>query len=946
MFKSWDDAVLRIGLLASTALCWYDGSHLWEIGNMIVDRLSLALSFSNYFMAALLLFMAVIQPIPRWARLLIPLTLILMWGSLLYASEVNREQVGDVLTTDVHLFTDYAADLVRQGQNPYTYDMLDSFRVYRASQTYSTPLIDGDVTGGVSYPSLGFLLYVPFQALGLTTTLVFPLMILAMFLLLYAMAPPALRPLAVVPFLVNPEYTFYSLGGVNDIGWALLLCLMILVWKRFGWRAILFGLACAYKQQPWFLAPFLLVRIWYEAEGQPVRTRLERILQFGLIASGVFLIVNAPYMVANFNAWLGGVLRPLVDNMIVLGQGYSSLTLFGLVFFPHWFFSLFSYGLLIILLFLYARWYPRWPEVLWFIPAIVLWFGHRSLSSYWLYYLFPLLAAMLMRYREHLPIPAPEPQPASRLWLVPMLISGVAVVGAIGFSTATNPIQMTLVQPVLYGGTDTRVTVQVANHSSQTLRPRFSIESWTEQPFFWNVINGPPTLAPGQQATFTLATDYPPQIFNLSAGAEVIVNDASSYDLRAATFLPSTVIYPDRPPNGDYVYWTPNASTSVPFGWGFVGSAQTGQISLKMPGAAGDPDHAVRLSLTPVGNQPSDLALDTWLMLPEAPIQLWVNPPAQANQAPKFDTIYGIQLTVTTNAKRFYILFGDAADKLATGKLPTGEPYLMIHAPSGQWTQVSFNVAQVIAQLSVPLPDPEVRAVGGLQIPMQMVNFRYYLRASTPTQADFGPISEQNTGIALADHLIGETIQSPADVLVWRGDINLQVDNAEVARQYYQQAVTADPKSAAANYGLAAALVRLGRYRDALPYAQAALDNGYTFSTRVYVAMGNADLGLKRYADAQAAFAQALDHFGTDLTGYDSSFQAQIYSGLGQALLLQNRPEVAEGMFVKASQLNPLDLTTYQSLIDIYTTEGRCDAAAALNDQAARYGLTLASTTC
>ncbi|HVU12086.1 MAG TPA: tetratricopeptide repeat protein [Phototrophicaceae bacterium] len=942
MFKTWDDAILRIGLLTSVALCWFDGSRLWETGNMIVDHISLSLSFINYFLAAVLLFMAVIQPIPRWARLLIPLTLFVMVGSLTYTSYVNRQQVGDVLTTDVHLFTDYAADLVRQGQNPYAYDLLDSFRVYRASQTYSTPLIDGDVTGGVSYPSLGFLLYVPFQILGISTTLVFPVMLLATFMALYAMAPRALRPLAVVPFLVNSEYTYYSAGGVNDIGWALLLCLMILAWKRFGWRAILFGLACAYKQQPWFLAPFLLVRIWYEAEEQPVRARIKRILQFSLIASGVFLIVNTPYMVGNFNAWVTGVLRPVADNMIVLGQGYSSLTLFGIVFFPHWFFSLFSYGLLIILLALYARWYRRWPEALWIIPAIVLWFGHRSLSSYWYYYLFPLLAALLMRYREYLPRPAPEEQPASRLWLIPVLISAAAVVGAIGFSIVANPIQMTLVQPVIFGGTDTRVTVEVANHSDQTLTPRFSIESWTEQPFFWNVINGPSTLAPGQQAVFTLATSYPPQLFNLSVGAEVIVNDANSYDLRAAAFLPAAaVVYPDRPPNGDYVYWTPK--TNAPYGWGFVGNQQTGQISLKLPSAVGDPDHAVRLSLTPVGNQPSDLALDTWLMLPEAPIQLWVKPPAQSNQAPKFATLYGIQAIVTVNNQPFYILFGDSS---TSGKLPTGEPYLMIHAPSDQWTQVSFNVAQIIQQLGVPLPDPEIRMISGLQIPMRMVNFRFYLRASTPTQADFGPISVQDTGIALADYLIAETIQSPADLLTWRGDINLQAGNAEIARQYYQQAIDTDPTSAAANYGLATALLRLGRYSDALSGAQTALDNAYPYSARLYITMGNANLGLKRYTDAQAAFAHALDHFGTDPISYDSTFQAQIYSGLGQALLFQNRPEVAEGMFAQSNQLNPLDLTTYQALIEIYTTEGRCDAAAAIHNQAAHYGLTLASTTC
>jgi uncharacterized membrane protein len=39
---------------------------------------------------------------------------------------------------------------------------------------------------------------------------------------------------------------------------------MVLVWQRPTLRAVLFGLACAYRQQPWLVAPFLLICIWNE----------------------------------------------------------------------------------------------------------------------------------------------------------------------------------------------------------------------------------------------------------------------------------------------------------------------------------------------------------------------------------------------------------------------------------------------------------------------------------------------------------------------------------------------------------------------------------------------------------------------------------------------------------------------------------------------------------
>ncbi len=936
MFKTWEDAVLRVGLLASAALCWYSSSRLWEAGNMIVERGAVALAFIGYFLSALLLFMVVIQSIPRWARLLIPLAVILMWSSLMFVNGVNRDQAGHAFTTDVHLFSDYAASLVRHGENPYIHDLLDSYRVYRASALYSTPLIDGDIVGGVSYPSLAFLVYVPFQLLSINTALIYPLMLLATLLLLYGIAPPALRPLAVLPFLVNPNYLLYSLGGVNDIGWALLLCIMIAVWRRAGWRAIVFGLACAFKQQPWFLVPFLLVRLWYENNNQPLRLRLWELAKFGLIAGGVFLVLNAPYIAANFNAWLGGILRPLTENMIVLGQGYSSLSLFGIIFFPDWTFSFFTYGLLAVLIYLYARFYRQWTEALWILPAIVLWFGRRSLSSYWYYYLFPLAAALLIQYRRNLPAPIVEKQTASRLWLTPVIIGAVALIGTIGFAAIPNPIQIALVGPVLYSGINTRLTVQVENHSAQPLTPRFSVESWSEQPAFWDVLNGPSVVEAGEQSLFTLHTDYPLEIFNATAGAQVIVSDASSYGLRASTFLPAAaLIYPDHLPNTDYVYW--NAANDAPYGWGFVGNSQTGEIRLSnQPSAIDQPQRLLQMELTPSGNQPSELALDTWLMLPEAPITLWIKPPTQANQAPDFETLYGIQAVLTANGKRFYVLFGDAD---TTGTLPNGDPYRMVAAPADVWSQQTIRIPEIISLLNVPLPDPEIRAVSSLQIPMQMINFRLYVRSAQPLVAEFGTITMADDDLPLHDLLIEDTIQSPADLLLWRGDINLKAGNDALASQYYQQAVDADSTSGAAYFGLASAQIHLGNYADAQTAVQSALDHDYPFTARAYWTLGNAYLSLSQYQEAQTAFTSALDRLTRDLAAYDSTFQAAVYSGLGDALMLQDRPEVAEGMFARASQLNPFDLANYQALFSIYSDQARCAAAAVLVDQSARYAL-------
>ncbi|MEO8396369.1 MAG: tetratricopeptide repeat protein, partial [Chloroflexota bacterium] len=453
---------------------------------------------------------------------------------------------------------------------------------------------------------------------------------------------------------------------------------------------------------------------------------------------------------------------------------------------------------------------------------------------------------------------------------------------------------------------------------------------------FWDVLAGASVLQAGESGTFTLHTDDSPEVFNVSAGAQVIVNDANSYGLRASTFLPAAPLaYPDRIPNGDYVYW--NATNSAPYAWGFVGNPQNGLLRLhtQTPSAT-EPERVLQMQLTPTPGQTNELAVDTWLMLPDAPLTLWVNPPVSANQAPDFKTLYGIQIVLTANAKRFYILFGAQA---TSGTLPSGDIYTMIAAPAGSWSQQTIRLPEIIQALDIPLPDPEIRRIGSLQIPMHMANFRLYVRSNEPLLAEFGPIQSQPNTVTVQDALIDQTIQSPADLLLWRGDINLLAGNSETAHQYYQQALDANPKSGAANYRLATTLVALGQYAEAQMAVQAALDNGYRSTARAYWTLGNVYLGLKQFPEAQTAFATALDRLTSDLAPYNNSFQAEIYSGLGQALILQNRPEVAEGMFARASQLNPFDLANYQALFSIYAAQTRCTAAALLENQAARYEL-------
>ncbi len=902
---------------------------------MVIERSAFVLALISFFTAALLLFLAVLKHTPRRAHWLIALALVLMWASFLHIHLVNREQAGRVYITDVQMFSDYGAALTRMGENPYAFDMLDSYRIYRASKLYSTPLISGDVVGGFSYPALGFLLYLPVQALGIDTTLIYPAALLITLGILYLAAPRAIRPLAVVPFLVNPNYTLYSLGGVNDIVWALMLCLMILSWRRLWLAALIFGLACAYKQQPWFLAPFLLVKLWFESSGT-IRDRLMTVMRFALITAGVFALVNAYWFAQDPAAWINGVMRPLFERMVILGQGYSSLTLFGVIMLPQWAFTVFTYGSLALLLILYIRYFEHWREMLWIAPVVALWFGHRSLSSYWYFYLLPLVLALLMTWRREWNT-EPETEtapPQPHLWLTPIGIGGLALIVALIAAAAPNPITLERVGAVNIGGTETRITVRVTNGSDTPLTPRFSLQSWGEQPAFWEVLHGSAQVDPGASQTYTLFTTNTAETFNPAVGAQVIVSDAENYGRRASTFLhPAMLVYVDSIPNGGFLYW--NADGSAPYGWGLVGIP--GSVHLTQATTPDYTGRAVEFTIAPG----QSVALDTWLMLPEAPIRLWVNPPLGANQSPEFAMLYGVEIAFTQNGTRFLILFGTDA----SGTLADGTQFYGIPAPSDQWSEQTIQLPNIIAELGIDIPEPQIRAIGAVQFPMVMTNFRVYAQSNTAAAVSFGEITSVPGAASPALERIAASIAAPADLFRWRAEINLEAGNYAHAVEFFSAALALEPAVVESQFGLGAALFGTGD----LARAQAIFEQAaavYPQRSRLQTLLGEILLAQGDAVGAQVAFNTALELFTRDGVDYGDSAQARIYRGLGDALAAQDRLALAESMYSRAVELDPWDLASYASLYRAFADQGRCDAATLIYDRAALFGLSVTPPPC
>ncbi|MBI3363082.1 MAG: DUF2029 domain-containing protein, partial [Chloroflexi bacterium] len=220
----------------------------------------------------------------------------------------------DRVMTDAALYSDFAGQLIRRGQNPYAWDLSGAFDLYRTTQALSTPILNGAITSNYPYPALAFLLVVPFQALGLPGS--FALLLLAQaatLVLLFAASPKSAQPLILIPIVAGFDFTTLTYIGSQDFIWSALLVGMILTWHRPRLRAIFFGLAASVKQAPWLVLPFLIIRLWRDESGEsPIR----RVSYFSVVSAATFLTINGPFILWDAAAWFRGVAEPLSGNLV------------------------------------------------------------------------------------------------------------------------------------------------------------------------------------------------------------------------------------------------------------------------------------------------------------------------------------------------------------------------------------------------------------------------------------------------------------------------------------------------------------------------------------------------------------------------------------------------------------------------------------------------------
>lgn len=491
-----------------------------------------------------------------------------------FADRLSYESVG----TDAILFTRYSVDLTLSGDNPYAHSMAPAFDLYAANEAFVTHTEDGGRVLSLSYPALSFLPFIPQVLAGIDNVNVTPVVVLLVVVwVLVRESPSQLASAPIALIFANLSLVHFSFGGVFDILWVLPLIFAMRAWARQRWRtaAVLFGLACAVKQTPWLIAPFL--GVWLYLESPDRRTFLRRArtcLTWGL---GAFLLPNLPFLISDPGAWLRGVLTPLGSSapLVMQGQGLTLLEASGVENMSRSFFTVVLALMLAASLALYVVYFARLRWFAWIAPMLLTWFYARSLQNYFIYFVPVAYYAFLLGSEHQLAVAgettsgvsvttrwpwlaAPRTRSTLALGIAAATVVGVivAAVAIGGASRFEGSVRLTAARDPAEIGRITELELSVTNTSGTPLEPLFDLVRQGHQTrFVWEVVSGPEVLAANQIGDYRIGVPVPAASLLYEATFIVTVRDRSS-----RRTLKSDPLIVERPSDAAHLIGNPSFS--------------------------------------------------------------------------------------------------------------------------------------------------------------------------------------------------------------------------------------------------------------------------------------------------------------------------------------------------------------------------------------------------
>jgi uncharacterized membrane protein len=382
------DLIARLGFILTAAYLLSNATTSWNRGQIYAHHEVIVGIFITYLMAFGLLFVAFLdhQRIEKYGILIfLSLVFSLVFSTYIITHIMSLSYGGDPL-----VFNHYSASLALKGENPYVHSMAPAYQQLAVSGHVISPTLSGGVLDTYTYPALSFLLYVPFVWGGVADIRwVNLLFYVAAYSLIYFKSPRLLRPVILLPLFIIPSL-MDNIGGNDDIVWVAVLVLMVPYMARTRLSGLLYGLACAFKQTPFILAPFLLIWLWKSNESLDTKHRLIKLGEFSAIAGATFLTFNLPFIIRDPNAWYVGVSIPFIGAVVPHGAGLSTLSQVAIFNLPRSFYTTATVLVTVTLSGIYYMHFDRIKYGIWLLPAIIFWFSYRSLDNYLIFWI-PLL---------------------------------------------------------------------------------------------------------------------------------------------------------------------------------------------------------------------------------------------------------------------------------------------------------------------------------------------------------------------------------------------------------------------------------------------------------------------------------------------------------------------------------------------------------------------------
>ncbi len=340
--------------------------------------------------SAVSLILAVSKPLPEPANSIVP-ALMIVGSVILFFISVYPSF--PLYGTDEIAIDTYSGYLFIHGFNPYNPAIMSSvFTFYSVEPYFVTPLLTGGVVSFLVYPGFSVLLFSLPVLLNFPSNFILIAATIGVFMAIFIYYRKSLLqdvfPTAALLVLININYLYYSVGGVTDIIWVLLVMVSYMAREKPLLSGLIFGLALSFKQTPFLILPFFLYFIYRES-GRNIRAPLFLVLG----ASLSFIATNLPFILMSPSLWLSGIFSIWTQNTIGIGDGLGALSFLGYAALTQVTFNVMFVSSAVLFFVAYVLYYRRMKYAFFAFPVFIFLFHFRLLSNYMMYW--PLLIMLV-----------------------------------------------------------------------------------------------------------------------------------------------------------------------------------------------------------------------------------------------------------------------------------------------------------------------------------------------------------------------------------------------------------------------------------------------------------------------------------------------------------------------------------------------------------------------